>query len=222
MSKETRKVNVIYEELRNRVFYPLLIYFPKFYFEHLLEQEQIKQIEWVFDILILARKKMDIVFIDDQDESQEILNKRSLLSENLFDLVDYQIELKPAQFSFLMHKYQEYVFIFHHIAELMLNDVNSRTDGKYKKHVAFFMIQEDALRHHKITISDDFPEHKNTQEEEDYMRANIIDNFKLPIIEQEEIIPPTIKTKQKKEKIITDLEAQDFLLESIFKINKEK
>lgn len=40
MSKETRKVNVIYEELRNRVFYPLLLYFPKFYFEHLLEQEE--------------------------------------------------------------------------------------------------------------------------------------------------------------------------------------
>lgn len=48
----------------------------------------------MFDVLILARKKMDIVFIDDKDESQEILNKRSLLNENLFDLVDCQIELK--------------------------------------------------------------------------------------------------------------------------------
>tara|TARA_R110001606_G_scaffold168335_1_gene312779 strand:- start:180 stop:848 length:669 start_codon:yes stop_codon:yes gene_type:complete len=222
MSKETRKVNVIYEELSNRVFYPLLIYFHKFYFEHLIEQEEIKKIEWVFDVLIVARKKLDIVFIDDKDESQEILNKRSLLNENLFDLVDYQIELKPAQFSFLMHKYQEYVFIIHHIAELMLNDVNTRTDGKYKKHIAFFMTQEDALRHHKITIGDDFPEHRNTQEEEDYMRANIIDNFKLPIIEQEETTPPPIKTKQKKEKLITDIEAQEFLLESVFKVTIDK
>ena len=52
------------------------------------------------------------------------------------------------------------------------------------------------------------------------MRANIIDHFKLPIIEQEEVIPPEVKIKKKKEKLITDLEAQGVLLKSVFKTNK--
>ncbi|ARV06082.1 hypothetical protein BTO04_04915 [Polaribacter sp. SA4-10] len=218
MPKETRKVNVIYEELRDRTVYPFLLYIPKKYFAYFLEEEQVNQLHWAFDVLILARKEMDIIFIDKQDESQEILNKRSVLNENLFDLVDYKIELKPAQFSFLIDKYQVHLFVMHHIAELMLIEVNKRTDGSYKKHLAFFILQEEALGHHKRSVGDDFPEHRKTQEEEDYMRANIIDNFKLPIIEQEEIIPPEVNIKKKKEKLITDLEAQDFLLEIVFKI----
>jgi hypothetical protein len=96
------------------------------------------------------------------------------------------------------------------------------TEEKFKKYIGHFILQEEALLQHKRSVADDFPDYRKTQEEEDYMRANIIDHLKLPTIEQEEITPPEVKIKKKKEKLITDLEAQDFLLESIFKINKEK
>lgn len=220
MSKETRKVNVIYEELRDRVTYPLLLYVPKSYFENLLPQEQLIQLDWLFDVLIMARKELDIIFIDDKDESHEVLKKQSVLGENLFDLIDYQEALKPAQFSFLISKYKDHLFVMHYIAELMMNDVNLGSDERYKNYLGLFILQESALVLHKRSVDDAFPGFRKTKAEEDYMRANVIDNFKLPIFEQEEVVTSKQKPKRKKAKIITDLESQDFLLESVFKVKK--
>ena len=222
MSKETRKVNVIYEELRDRVTYPLLLYVPKSYFENLLPQEQLIQIDWLFDVLIMARKEMDIIFIDEKDESHEVLKKQSVLGENLFDLIDYQIALKPEQFSFLLKNYKDHLFVMHYISELMMNDVNLGSDERYKNYLGLFILQESALDLHKRSVDDAFPVFRKTQEEEAYMRANVIDNFKLPIVEQEEIVTPKQKPKRKKEKVITDLESQEYLLESVFNIKKQK
>ena len=222
MSKETRKANVIYEELRNRATYPLLLYIPKSYFKNLLPQEQLIQLDWLFDVLIMARKELDIIFIDDKDESHEVLKKQSVLGENLFDLIDYQIALKPAQFSFLLNKYKDHLFVMHYIAELMMNDINLGSSEIYKNYLGLFILQESALGLHKRSIDDSFPSFRKTKEEEDFMRANVIDNFKLPTIEKEEVVTPKQKPKRKKEKIITDLESQDFLLESVFKIKKQK
>ena len=67
MNKEARKVNVIYEELRGRLTYPLLLYVPKNYFENLLQNEQLIQLDWVFDVLIMVKHELDVVFIDDKD-----------------------------------------------------------------------------------------------------------------------------------------------------------
>jgi hypothetical protein len=75
MNKEARKVNVIYEELRGRLTYPLLLYVPKNYFENLLQNEQLIQLDWVFDVLIMVKHELDVVFIDDKDESHEVLKK---------------------------------------------------------------------------------------------------------------------------------------------------
>ena len=58
------------------------------------------------------------------------------------------------------------------------------------------------------------------QAEEDYMRANVIENFKPPIIEQEEVVTSKQIPKRNKEKVITDLESQNFLLESVFRVKK--
>lgn len=220
MGKETRKVHVIYEELRDRVTYPLLFYVPKSYFENLLPQEQLVQLDWMFDVLILARKVLDVIFIDDEDESREVLKKQSILGENLFDLIDYQDALKPAQFSFLISKYKDYLFVIHYITELMMNDVNLGNDKRYKKYLGLFILQESALALNKSSIDDAFPDFRKTQAEEEYMRANVVENFKLPIMNQEEVITPKQKPKRKKEKIITDLESQNFLLESVFKVKK--
>ncbi|MCL7755020.1 hypothetical protein [Polaribacter sp. Z022] len=222
MSKETRKVNVIYEELRDRATYPLLLYIPKAYYKHLLEEEELLKIDWLFDVLILAKKEMDIVFIDDKDESQEVLKKQSILGENLFDLIDYQIALNPTQFSFLINKYKDHVFVMQYVTELMMNDVNSGNNEIFKKYLGLFILQESALAIHKTNIDNAFPSFRKTQEEEDYMRENVIDNFKIPIVEQEEVVTPKQKSKRKKEKIITDLESQNFLLESVFKIKIQK
>lgn len=222
MSKETRKVNVIYEELRDRVSYPLLLYVPKSYFENLLSQEQLVEFDWVFDVLIMARKELDVVFIDEKDESHEVLKKQSVLGGNLFDLVEYQEDLKPVQFSFLINQYKDHLFAMHYVTELMMNNVNSGSNEIFKKYLGLFILQESALALHKIKIDNTFPSYRKTLEEEDYMRENIIENFKLPIIEQEEVVPPKQKPKRKKEKIITDIESQNFLLESVFKIRRQK
>lgn len=219
MSKEGRKVNVIYEELRDRVTYPLLLYVPKSYFENLLSQEHLLELDWLFDVLIMARKELDIVFIDEKDESKEVLKKQSILGGNLFDLIDYQDDLKPAQFSFLINQYKDHLFVMHYVTELMMNNVNFGSNEIFKKYLGLFMLQESALAIHKTNIDNTFPSFRKTQEEEDYMRANVIENFKLPIIEQEEVISPKQKSKRKKEKIITDIESQNFLLESVFKVS---
>jgi hypothetical protein len=220
MSKETRKVNVIYEELRDRVTYPQLLYVPKSYFKSLLPQEELIQLDWLFDVLIMARKELDIIFIDDKDESNEVLKKQSVLGENLFDLIDYQETLNPGQFSFLINKYKDHLFVVHYIAELMMNDVNLGGDERYKKYLGLFILQESALALHKTSIDNAFPNFRKTQAEEDYMRANVIENFKPPIIEQEEVVTSKQIPKRNKEKVITDLESQNFLLESVFRVKK--
>ncbi|ARV06106.1 hypothetical protein BTO04_05040 [Polaribacter sp. SA4-10] len=65
-----------------------------------------------------------------------------------------------------------------------MNDVNGGVDERFKKYIGHFILQEEALRKHKRSVADDFPDFRKTQEEEeeDYMRVNIIKNFKLPIL----------------------------------------
>jgi hypothetical protein len=221
MGKEPRKVHKIYEELRDRTTYPLLFYLPRKIFEVFIEEKALNDIDWVFDVLIMARKEMDIIFIADKDESQEVLKKQSILNGNLFDLAEYESELNPVQFSILINKYKDHLFAMHYISELILKDVNSGDDEKYKKYIAFFRLQEVAFMMHKSAIDNDFPSFRRTQAEEHLLRESLMDNFNIAEIFKEKNVLPQQKVKRKKVQLITDAESQKYLLAAVFSLKME-
>lgn len=221
MNKEPRKVHAIFEELRDRASYPFLFYIPKSYVEVFMEEKLLNEIDWAFDVLIVARKKMDIIFIDDKDESQEVFKKQSALKENLFDLAEYESVLNPAQFSILINNYKDHLFAMQYLAALLVMDVHSSKDERYKKYLGHFTLQNAAYVLHKSGIDKDFPSFRKTQAEEDFMRECVMINLNIPEILQEEIAPPKQKVKKKKQLYIADEESQKYLLETVFDIKIE-
>lgn len=222
MGTKERKVNEIYDELRDRATYPFFFYLPKNYFDILIEAKLIDDVDWVFDVLIYARQKMDVLIFEAEEVPKEIFDKQSILRENLFDLKEYESELKTSKFSFLIKKYKEHLFAMYYLSEMIVKHVQEGNEKRYKKYLAYFMAQDNAYMSHKSDIDIEFPSYRNTLEEENYMRACLVDNLNISDILQEEVAIPKQKTKRKKVKYITDLEAQQFLLESVFKVEREK
>jgi hypothetical protein len=161
-----------------------------------MEEKELNEIDWVFDVLIMARKKMDIIFIDEKDESQEVFKKQRAFKEDLFDLAEYESVLNTAQFSILINNYKEHLFVMHYLAELLGKDVHSGNEERYKKYLGHFTLQNMAYMLHKSDIDNDFPSCRKTQAEENFMRECVMINLNIPERLKEEIAPPKQKVKK--------------------------
>ena len=96
--------------------------------------------------------------------------------------------------------------------DLMLEDIQKRFKDDYKKYQSLFLLQSSYMKTHWQEINKAFPLYIERYNREVDTEAFLIEN----IFHKEQ------KVSKKSEKtLISDLEAQNFLLESVFKLDKK-
>ena len=215
MSEKQQKQHEIYDELRDRASYPLLLYVSKSLVEEELDDEQKKNTNWLFDRLIVAKAKMDISYVDEQDDTIEMLKKSSALRANVFDLVDCYATLKEAQFNFLYNNYRNHLFGMKSLCDEMVKDVEKGTNEFYKKYLTYFNLQADVYEQHQKDLAETFPDENGEVKIEVNIRSFVVDNFSIIKKEVNAIEKESIKKKQ----LITDEESRNYLLEKVFGVD---
>lgn len=212
MKNKKNKNSKIYNKLRDKASYPLVFYAPLDYFSHYLEKEQIHAIEWLFDRIAYASKKMEVIFMDENEITFDILKKNTKLRENLFELVDLHNDLNENQFIFILENYKDHIMAMDYFSDLMLGDIKRRFKNDYQKYYSLFSLQSSYFKEHRQSIDKAFPSYIERYKREIDPNAFLTENITKK--EKTKKAP-----KKNKEKLISDLESQNFLLETVFNLD---
>lgn len=212
MKNKKNKSSKIYDKLRDKATYPVAFYVPLDYFGHFLEKEQIENLQWLFDRVAYARKKMDVIFMDENEITFDILKKSKKLRENLFELVGLHESCDENLFLFILESYKDHIMAMDYFFDLMLEDIEKRFQDDYKKYQSLFLLQSSYIKTHWKDINKAFPLYIERYNREIDTEAFLFEN----VFNKEQKI-----SKKSKKPLISDLEAQNFLLESVFKLDKK-
>jgi hypothetical protein len=217
MKNNKRKNSDIFNDLRDRATYPSILFIPLDYFSKFLTEKELKALDWMFDRIVFARAKMDVLFMDENEINFDIFKKQNYLRENLFELVDLKTDLKRTQFEFIFERYKDHILAMEYFFDLMVKKINTGTNVEYSKYIKIFEIQLAYISMHQKSFNEAFPLYAEKYKREIDLDAFIIDK----IIEKTAKETPKKAYTKPKEKLITDFESQNFLLKTVFKLDQD-
>ena len=213
MKNKKRKNSDIFTDLRNSATYPFIFFLPLDYFSNFLTEKELEATDWMFDRIIFGRTKMDILFMDQNEITFDIFKKQENLQDNLFELIDLQTDLKLTQFEFVFEKYKDHILALEYFFNLMVIEINKGTNDNYLKYIRIFELQLIYLRTHQKSFNEAFPSYIEKPKRE-------VDRDAFIVHEIREKIKPKKAFKKPKKKLISDIESQNFLLKTIFKLDQ--
>ena len=176
-----------------------------------------------------------------EDYNERLLNKRTSLEDNIFQLLKMKREMEAFEFDYVLEKYfhqLEFSFFVTNWLEVNLSFYNKdRIDINI---IGAFSIQSGYFEKHYETLVKHFYDSKKITLKESFTVLELVKNYipdlisrygpinfkeKLDVgqrtIEGENNIS-SVKTpkKTKKKTLVTDEDAEEFLLETVFNITK--
>ncbi|MDN3665778.1 hypothetical protein ACFFU1_18220 [Algibacter miyuki] len=183
-------------------------------------------------VILIDRKGFDSE-LKDQQCHFEILSKPMILNDTIFKLIDQNERLPKQQFQFVLEKYLEHVNFVLYVSDWMENHVeldipNLREDTKntfisqtkvFLKHVedlkSHIIIPNKLLKNQEVNVLK-FIENNLTEVKSE---LNIITDSERSNDLLKNVETP--KLLKKKSPLITEEDAEAFLLETVFQIGKE-
>jgi len=157
----------------------------------------------------------------------EILHKQSNLDENLFILLEQSGKLTSQQFPVLMDKYLLHLHFYVHVSQWMHNNLKAYIENASEETQNSFKLQTDTFRKHYDQVLADIYIVNNAEKLEP--KVDVLKFVENNVMEYTEILTdtkgqepepvPQQETKKKQAVILTEAEADDFLLRTVFNIN---
>ena len=188
----------------------------------------------VVDVVILAKANGEYKDIGKGICSLEVLGKRNILEQNRFQLLDAKDKLGNYQYKTLLESYLARLNFFTYISDWMTTNLPNQNFTVTKEQFKAFELQSTLLKLHRNQIYTDanivngnsqFTQHNDFDNlKKDY--SAVFEKLKTEFFQKKGIeewqlkaISPEV-VKLKKQKLITDQEAEDYLLKTIFTQNK--
>jgi len=175
-----------------------------------------------------------------EDYNERLLNKRTSLEDNIFQLLKMKKEIEAFEFDYVLEKYfhqLEFSFFVVNWLEVNLSFYNKdRIDINI---IGAFSIQNGYFEKHYETVLKHFYDPKKITLKESFTVLELVKNYIPdlisrygPINSEEKLIEETIdeenniskissSKKIKKKPLVTDEDAEEFLLETVFNIVKQ-
>ncbi|AOW20760.1 hypothetical protein [Urechidicola croceus] len=217
----------LYESLLGNLYMPMVFYVP----EHIIPDDM-KKIKAEFKENNFFNT---IIAIDENGYNFELKKKKNVgvlfskinnLQRNTMKLLDAKEIMSPRQFEFLYNRYLVLIRFYVRISNWMGDNIISEIEGVKEWIVRLFVNQKIILNDHMNDLNKYFASNKTIEISSEKVIKNFdeffpqFDSFKIKNekeIDKEEVIK--VKSKRKKRKIITDEEAELFLLKSVFNID---
>lgn len=228
--KET--LNQIYDDLNKGLFVPMVFYIPRRVWNQFDKKKWDDKIyDNVFDKVVLIKPDGSDALLNNEPSNHHLFIKKSRLDKNTFKLLDLQNDLDKKQFKFLLNKYCLQLDFCRRVSIWMMENVKKDIEDLNQETLISFELQQTSFKEHWQYVQENFvdsPKIKETTSETLLSKKDIksFQNLMNPSgiltspIEtkpdsKEEINKPK---KQKKEKkiLVTEEEATNFLLRTVF------
>lgn len=228
MSEYPKSLFKTFEKLRLNLYKPLIFYIPRSIIpDNKKEYFKASRFNNYFNNVIIINQKGFDYQLKDQPSLYHIMGKQGMLDENIFNLLDKKETLNEYQFDFLLSKYLIQINFYVLISEWFNRNMTLHIENLSDEVKNSFKLQYEIFSKHLEQLKSNY-----------FIKEKIIplidiDAFRL--IEDEfpelnEILSHKPKTgfdknefkkstkKKKKTSIITNQEAEDFLLKVVFKV----
>lgn len=210
----------IYNKLHGNLYKPLLFFIPSSLLP--IENEVVAlntSLTEALDKVYYIDKKGQDYSVNTSESLHPILQKAAILEKNILLLLEQQNKLSKTGFKFLLDKYEELLYFYVETSIKLAKNINELPINDGKAIVVYFEMQRDAFQQHQNTFEKYFPS-KNVTLAKPLDWSNYSEKD-LPPIRHLSIVQTEKKrtTRKKKKIILTDLEAREYLLETVFNIN---
>ena len=223
------ELDKLFTELWHNLYKPFIFYVPK---SIITEGDNTN----FCNIIILLDNKGFDSELKDQLSNHKMIAKRAVLNDNIFKLIEKSGSLKDEQFKFFLEKYMEHVHFVVYVSDWMqrhveidIKDLREETKKAFQSQAAAFLKHLEDLNSEILGtgltilkqevdvlkfIENDLWDIKNA--------LNLNNDSKVKIDKAEKENVSTAKKAKKKRPLLTDADAEAFLLESVFNVQTAK
>ena len=223
------ELDKLFTELWHNLYKPFIFYVPK---SIIPEGDNTN----FCNIIILLDNKGFDSELKDQLSNHKMIAKRAVLNDNIFKLIEKSGSLKDEQFKFFLEKYMEHVHFVVYVSDWMqrhveidIKDLREETKKAFQSQAAAFLKHLEDLNSEILGtgltilkqevdvlkfIENDLWDIKNA--------LNLNNDSKVKIDKAEKENVSTAKKAKKKRPLLTDADAEAFLLESVFNVQTAK
>ncbi|MBD0831653.1 hypothetical protein [Aestuariibaculum sediminum] len=208
-------MNDIFKTIRDNLTRSYIFYIPDTIYNE-FQQTEFKDLvpPGAINTIAFRNRKEEITADETKFSRVEIATKYNLFEENLFLLLDAQEKLTESQFQFLMNKYWEHLDIHVNITYLMYVNLGKYFVNLSENVRSLFKLQFDAFKVHHSEIKTKFSKLIKGSPFEEKTRGFSANTYLTTQTKK----TPVLKPKPKKQQLISDADADAFLLESVFNI----
>lgn len=225
MSEYPKSLFKTFEKLRLNLYKPLIFYIPRSIIpDDKKEYFKASRFNNYFNNVIIINQKGFDYQLKDQPSLYHIMGKQGMLDENIFNLLDKKETLNEYQFDFLLSKYliqiNFYVLIsewFNRNMTLHIENLSDEVKNSFKLQYEIFSKHLEQLKSNYFIKGKINLEHN----------TNIVELIENEFPELNNIFIDSSKNESKKNKtikvpkkppILTDNQAENFLLKTVFKV----
>ncbi len=223
------KLDTTYKALQRNLYKSLIFFIPESIVPvEKKESLEVKKLQPILNTVIVIDKEGRDRSLDQNPDLLQLFGKTSQLDENMFLLLEEEERLTSNQFNFLIKKYSEQINVFVYVSNWLNENLElyiAKVDDKVK---AYFVLQKTAFQNHKELLHQNYslnviPQPKPQEVIEHIENTfNGFDKFKTIKEDKEPTSRPVLKNPKKKPILITDEQAEDFLLRTVFNVNIQK
>ncbi|WP_299385843.1 hypothetical protein [uncultured Lacinutrix sp.] len=236
-------LNILYNELIIKLRNDFVFFIPKAVLDidipNKLKLRLEQSIDLLFDNVLIIKLRKGTFLFDSKEDTLRFLKKHEELSEIIFTLLEKKNELQDFQFSYILDKYFKQIeSLFYIVNWLSLNI--EKLDPKDLKFKGLFISQHEYYKQHlEDFIRNFYPDKTHIPDSKFDILKHIELNFKdltnipfnseiLPektkdvfttLINEKQKEVKQVKVKVKKKVLVTEQEAEDFILRTVFNID---
>ena len=230
-------LNNIHTELIKQLYKPFIFYIPrKFWTELDADKWNDKEFDDVLDTVVLIKSDGSDHVIHNTPTYYYLLGKAAELDKNIYTLMDLKAKLETHAFKFLIDKYQEQLDFYVRISTWLANSVKKDIPELSQETLKSFTHQRDVLKEHwdniqknllnsTIKANDSF-DTSLTKEDIKSLGGLFKNSSEVVSLEDKEqktsVLQTNLKqvkqTKKEKKILVTEEEAEQFLLQIVFHI----
>lgn len=225
-------LNKIHDELIDRLYKPLIFYIPrKFWVEFDGEKWNDKEFDELFDTVVLIKRDGKNQALNNETSYFHILGKKEELDKNIYTLIDLKARLEISSFKFVIDKYCQHINFYIRVSTWLFEHVDNDIAEITQETINSFTFQKEAFEKHRNYLQKNFltPKQKNDNgkikslTEEDLKSIRTLLNTSENVSTKKTITSREIENQEKtkiikKEKkvLVTEKEAEKFLLKTVF------
>ena len=228
-------LNKIYDEMIERLYKPLIFYIPRRIWNQFDKDKwNAKMFDEVFDKVVLIKPDGQDIILNNEPSNFHIMFKVARLDKNTFKLLDIQKKTDSNQFDFLLNRYCVQLDFYRRVSKWMAENIQKDVKDNNEETLFSFEIQQSTFSKHWQYIQDTFV--NGLKIEETKADSNLTNkDFKSlqDLMNQSSILPKAEapesinendtniikKPKKIKKVLLTEEEAERFLLRTVFHIN---